>query len=398
MKQQVPINPALLRWARCAAGLSLKDAAARAKITALCRPKNQTSVTPEDRLASWEDGRTSPSISQLKALANAYRRPFVTFFLAEPPTEVAPLADYRTIPNTPVESPEFAALKRRIFQLHRELCAIAKEEQTEALPFVNSCNMEDGVPAVVDAIRRTLGIEPVEAHTHIADDAFHDLREKAQNAGVYVVLMGDLGNYHSRVEPDEFRGIAIAEQFAPLIVINSYDTKVARPFTLAHELAHIFLGFSGVSNQNAFELQRLHKSIEQFCNSVAAELLVPERSIRQAWNGQDGDLEQFIRRMARNLHVSEEVIARRLYDLGLIYEDDYRELVAFYRVRWEHNKKKIKDSGGGPNPNGLASYNLGKKTLETLLRAADNGSITLQDAARTVNMSVSRFEKVVEFC
>ena len=85
MKQQVPINPALLRWARCAAGLSLKDAAARAKITALRRPKNQTSVTPEDRLASWEDGRTSPSISQLKALANAYRRPFVTFFLAEPP-------------------------------------------------------------------------------------------------------------------------------------------------------------------------------------------------------------------------------------------------------------------------------------------------------------------------
>ena len=166
MKQQVPINPALLRWARCAAGLSLKDAAARAKITALRRPKNQTSVTPEDRLASWEDGRTSPSISQLKALVNAYRRPFVTFFLAEPPTEVAPLADYRTIPNTPVESPEFAALKRRIFQLHRELCAIAKEEQTEALPFVNSCNMEDGVPAVVDAIRRTLGIEPVEAHTH----------------------------------------------------------------------------------------------------------------------------------------------------------------------------------------------------------------------------------------
>ena len=66
-------------------------------------------------------------------------------------------------------------------------------------------------------------------HTLIADDAFHDLREKAQNAGVYVVLMGDLGNYHSRVEPDEFRGIAIAEQFAPLIVINSYDPKVARP-------------------------------------------------------------------------------------------------------------------------------------------------------------------------
>lgn len=207
MKQQVPINPALLRWARCAAGLSLKDAAARAKITALRRPKNQTSVTPEDRLASWEDGRTSPSISQLKALANAYRRPFVTFFLAEPPTEVAPLADYRTIPNTPVESPEFAALKRRIFQLHRELCAIAKEEQTEALPFVNSCNMEDGVPAVVDAIRRTLGIEPVEAHTLLTMRSMTCVKRRKMRAcmscswAILVIITAEWSRTNSAVLP-----------------------------------------------------------------------------------------------------------------------------------------------------------------------------------------------------
>ena len=394
-QQAIPVNPALLRWARCVAGLCLKDATAKAKITAPRKLKDQEPVTPEDRLASWEDGRSSPSIPQLKALAKAYRRPLVTFFLPEPPGQMPQLADYRTVPDTPAESPEFTALKRRIFQLHHELRAIAKDEQAEALAFVDSCRVEDGVPAVVDAIRRTLGIEPVAEHRRSADDAFRSLREKAHVAGVYVVLMGDLGNYHSKVEPDEFRGITIADQFVPLVVINSYDTKVAMPFTLAHELAHIFLGSSGVSNQNAFGLQRLHKSIEQFCNGVAAELLVPERLLRPAWNDQGGDLPGFVRRLARNFCVSDEVIARRLFDLGLIYEDDYGKLIALYRARWERNKKRNKDSASGLNPNLLARYNLGMKTLGTLLRAADSGLITLQDAARTINMSVGRFEKVV---
>lgn len=310
MPKAIPVNPALLRWARCTAGLSLTDAVVRAKITRLCKDKEP--VTAEDRLAFWEEGRTSPSLPQLKALAKVYCRPLVTFFLPEPPVQAI---------STPNASPEFAALKRRILQLHRVLCAIAKDELADALPFVNSCSMEDDVSTVVDAIRRTLHIEPVAEY---CDDAFCSLRDKAQVAGVYVVLMGD-----SQVEPDKFRGIAIADRFAPLIVINKYDTTML--FTLAHELAHIFLGSGGISN--AFGP---HKSIEQFCNAVAAELLVPEQFLRQ------------------------------------------RPIQSFCDETCE------------------ARFHLGRKTLETLRRAVDNGLITLQDAARTINMPVSRFEKIVE--
>ncbi len=309
MPKAIPVNPALLRWARCTAGLSLTDAVVRAKITRLC--KDEEAVTAEDRLASWEEGRTSPSFLQLKALAKAYCRPLVTFFLPEPPAQAA---------DTLNASPEFAALKRRILQLHRVLCAIARDEQADALPFVNSCSIEDDVSTVVDAIRRTLDIEPLAER----DDAFCSLRDKAQVAGVYVVLMDD-----SQVKPDEFRGIAIADRFAPLIVINKYDTTML--FTLAHELAHIFLGSDGISN--AFGP---HKSIEQFCNAVAAELLAPERL--------------FHRRPTRSF--CDETCEARFY--------------------------------------------FGRKTLETLRRAVDNGLITLQDAARTINMPVSRFEKIVE--
>lgn len=390
--QIIPVNPALLTWARNTAGLSLRDAARRAKITPPRRRKNEEPATPVDRLASWEKGQTTPTLPQLKALAKAYHRPLVTFFLAAPPAQTNPLTDYRTLPAASCESPEFGALKRRIFRLHRTLRAIAEDELTAALPFVGSCAMEDGIPAVIDVIRKTLAFDPT-TRRRPHESVFAGLREKAQAAGLYVLLMGNLGSHHSNVGPEEFRGIALADPYAPLVVINSNDAKSAMPFTLAHELAHVFLGAGGISNQNAFEPRRPHKSVEQFCNAVAAELLAPENLVRPAWNERSGEPMDAVRRLAQNFGVSEEVIARRLSDLGLLDKDDYGRLIALYRAR-QHDKVKNDESGGGPDANVLARYNLGAKTVETLVRATDSGLITLRDAARALNISVDRFEKI----
>ena len=396
MQQQViSANPALLRWARRTAGLSVQDAVLRAKIGKQRQRKNEESTTAEEQLISWEEGRAAPSLTQLKALANVYRRPLVTFFLPKPPTEVAQLMDYRTVPNTPQESTEFAALKRRIYQLHRELNAIAKEEEREPLSFVGSCTMRDGVFSTVDTIRSVLTFCADEIHNSSCD-TFCILRDKIQRAGVYIILMGDLGNYKSKVTPDEFRGIAIADTFAPLIVINRYDTPASMLFTLVHELAHIFLGSSGVSNQNVFESKTLHKSLEQFCNAVAAEFLVPEVQLRSSWNEPCVDLEKAVEQLVRFFHVSSEVILRRLSDLGYINEEEYSRLISLYRARWKRIKEKNRTSAGGQSANILARYNIGTKILSTLLRAVDGGLITLLDAARVLNMSVSRFEKVAK--
>lgn len=392
--QHIPVNPALLRWARDTAGLSLPEAARRAKITPLKARKDEPARTPEERLAAWEAGEAPPTLAQLEALAKAYYRPLVTFFLSTPPERVEPLADFRTVQHTPAETPEFAALKRRVFQLHRTLRAIAEDEQADALPFVGSCSMPGGVSATVDALRRTLGIEPVAEGRCSPDGAFRTLRDKAQTAGVYVVLMGNVGNYRSRVEPEEFRGIAMADPLAPLVVINNYDVEVARLFTLAHELAHIFLGSTGVSNQHLLAAQGAHARVEQFCNAVAAELLVPERLLRPAWSKQHGEPKDNVSNIASAFGVSEEVIARRLRDIGLLDADNYGQLVALYRARWQRNKERKSQSQGGPNQDIVTRYRLGTKTLKTLQRAADNGLITFLDAARTLNMTVSRFERV----
>ena len=264
-----------------------------------------------------------------------------------------------------------------------------------ALDFVGSCSMQNCITTTVEAIRKTLDITPIRKQYSHNHDAFINLRAKAHVAGIYVVLMGDLGSHHSMVSPDEFRGIAIADKLTPLVVINSHDVKVAMPFTLAHEIAHIFLGNNCISNQFIFTTHKIHKSIDYFCNTVATELLVPEQVLRNVWNNQHGELVDFIKRLTRNFNVSEEVIARRLYDINLIDITEYRELIAIYQARWMRLKKKNKDANSGPDANALARHNIGEKTLGALLRTTDNGVITVQDAARALNISVGRFERIV---
>ena len=399
MQQQIiDINPELLKWARIEAGLSLQEAAERAKVTAPRQKKGEDRLSPEDRLASWEQGIETPSLNQLESIAEAYRRPLLTFFLPEPPVKVEMLADFRTLPQAifKVDTPEFSALKRRIIMLHRELKALADDEGISPLPFVGSCLPSSGVDALVKAIRKELAVSFEDQRKQKNEDAlFIYLRNMAHNAGIYVVLLGDVGSHHSKIEPEEFRGIAVADPTAPLIVINKYDAKPAMLFTLVHELTHIWIGASGVSNLNGLGANVNNNDIEKLCNAVAAEFLVPDAQIRAVWKEPEGSLQQAVDELAKRFKVSGAVIGRRLLDAGFIDNQKYATLLITYQRRWESAKDKSKQSGGGPNHNILAGYYLGQKTLHTLIQAAYSGRITLQDAARVLNIPVSRFDKVL---
>lgn len=397
-QQAIPINPTILQWARMEAGLSLHEAASRAKITPSRKKKNEPALTAEDRLAAWEEGKDTPSLNQLESIASVYRRPLLTFFLAQPPQKSASMADFRTVGNRPssTDSPEFAALRRRVTLLHQELRALAEDAGHPTLPFVGSLTDNTPVHKFVSTLRTSLGVTVDEQRRIRSEDAmFGYLRDLAQNIGIYVLLEGNVGSYHSNISVEEFRGIALADDLVPLIVVNPNDAKAAMVFTLMHELAHLWLGSSGVSNFNALGDNGGGGDREKLCNSVAAEFLVPEAELRAKWKTPDGSLSYSIDSIAKYFKVSGAVIGRRLFDMNIISSQEYGSLLALYKARWGRHKEKQSQQGGAPSPTTMAKYRLGGKTIQTFIVAAREGRIGLQDAARLMNLPVNRFERVM---
>lgn len=391
----IPVNPAILRWAREDAGFSLEEAAIRAKINEIKPRGQQTGMTPAQRLAFLETGELPVSPTQLSSLAKAYRRPEITFFLPAPPCKENLLADFRTVDSLPhtKDSPEFAALKRRIINLHRGLKDIAEAEEASPLPFVGSLPGSSSVPELVSAIKDILGPDPRETpRVRSEDDFFKELREQAQQAGIYVVLLGDLGSHHSAVSLEEFRGISIADPLAPLIIINPHDTLKARVFSLLHELCHILQGRTGISNKDEFAPIRHSRQQEYFCNAVAAEYLVPANEMRHEIIS---DLGADMTRLAKKYKVSELVISRRALDLGKISQDDYNMLARFY-ISNSRRRKESPSQKGGPNANQVAAFRLGKKLISSVLGAADSGYIGFSEASSLLGLPVSRFSKVIK--
>ena len=131
------------------------------------------------------------------------------------------------------------------------------------------------IPRVASEIRQTLHFdigERGQARTWM--DALRLFVDLAEKIGILVMVSGVVGSNNKRtLEPEEFRGFTLVDNLAPLIFINARDTKAAQMFTLAHELAHIWVGESGVSDTQAVE--KPDEQTERWCNQVAAELLVP---------------------------------------------------------------------------------------------------------------------------
>jgi Zn-dependent peptidase ImmA (M78 family) len=395
----VQANPAILRWAREEAHLSLDDAASRAKISELKPRGKKDRVLPSERLARWEAGEELPTYSQLEGLATAYRRPLITFFLPVPPRKETVMADFRTVGDREFQgaSPEFAALMRQVEVLQKELRQLLEEVSNRRLPFVGSCAEADGVQSVAKSIRTVLDFSlPEQKRLQNSDRLFSAIREHAELAGVFVVKKGNLGSHHSNVDVDEFRGMAICDDVAPLVCINTNDAPAAQVFTLVHELAHIWTGKTGVSNYDSATRGPQEAPVsEVFCNCVAAEFLVPEREFLQEWREEPvDDVLGWASRKSKLFKVSRFVIIRRLNDLNLITDDHFWALYRVLQTDWRNKRQRMRERGGGPAYGVQVSARLGKKLLSTVIGAAYDGKLSYKDASRMLNVKIDHFGKL----
>lgn len=316
---RVAIRPELLRWARERAGIH--DAAGL--------------LGRFPKVAEWESGVAQPTLKQLEALAQALHVPIGYLFLHEPPAEPLPIPDFRTHDGR--------GLRRASPDLLDTLYACQERQgwyrdfaQTMRLPeaaFVGSAALSDQPQNVAARMAEKLGFDlAARAACRSWEEALRLFITQADAAGVLVMVSGVvLSNNRRQLDPEEFRGFALADKLAPLVFINGADTKSGQMFTLAHELAHLWLGASAVSDASAAPLNGYRRE-EVWCNAVAAELLVPLAALRLAIQP-DEPLDGAMQRLARRFKVSTLVILRRLLDVGAIDRPVFDRAWAEERVR-----------------------------------------------------------------
>lgn len=304
---RVPVQPELIRWARERSGYGVDTLAGRFR-----------------KLEDWERGEVQPTLKQLEAFAKATHTPVGFLFLPEPPEERVPIPDFRTVADAHIghASPDLLDtiyLCQQRQDWYRDFAGSMREP---LLDFVGSADLDDDVANTAANMRQVLGLDLDERRRlGTWTDALRRFIEQADALGVLVMVSGVVGSNNRRsLDPQEFRGFALADPLAPLIFVNGADTKAAQMFTLAHELAHIWLGESGVSDADIRAIPG--RAVERWCNQVAAELLVPLAAIREELD-RGVSVRDEMNRLARRFKVSTLVILRRIHDAGRLSRDEF---------------------------------------------------------------------------
>ena len=331
MTLRVDVKPELFRWARERAGI-----------------EPETLVKRFPRYRKWESGDAQPTFKQLEQLAKVTHAPIGSFFLSQPLEETVPIPDLRTVDNRFVSRPSVDLLDTVYLCQQRQdwYREYARMEGEDLRPFIGAATQASDVESTASRMTAALGFDLDERRTLATwTDALRRFIEQVDSLGVLVMVNGVVGNNTRRkLDPEEFRGFALADDLAPLIFINGADTKAAQVFTLAHELAHLWLGESALSDVEPVSVPS--HAVENWCNRVAAELLVPRAALREAYREWE-DLPSQLSRLSRHFKVSSLVVLRRISDIGAI---DRGEFDLAYRGELDRILSMARPGGGNFHP------------------------------------------------
>lgn len=371
------IKPELLVWARKSASINIDDVAKAVNVSA-------------ERLAQWESGEDAPTVNQLRTLANKYKFPLAIFYLPEPPRDFQPLRDFRRL--TEFEdgtlSPHLAFHIRNAQERREVALALNEELRDELQTFSLAAKLNDDPEKVGERIRDFLSVDD-EAQKQAARDgrAFDYWRRKMEERDVLVFV---ISGPHYGVELEEMRGFAVAKAKLPVIVVNGKDySQGGKAFTLLHELTHILLGESAISNGAAnYDDTEEEQRIERFCDSVAAAALMPrglvlsfstvEKSGLREWSDDE------LRKIARAIGVSRHALLLRLVSIKRATWDFYKKQRARFteeaRIAAEKSAQEPKKEVAIPQPTLVMSRN-GRGYTRLVLRSYYDQRITLNDVS-----------------
>lgn len=347
------------------------------------------------RLSKEKDGAVSLTLKQAEKLAKVLRYPFVYLLLDSPVTDIdkLPIADFRSIEGKEVK-PNIN-LKEQI-----EYC---QNQQDWFSDYVNTCDLDvfkyngkfslhDDPQEVGLKLKEFLKITYKLSKN--ANDYLKRLKIILENNCVLVSSSKVLKNTQNRLSLSDFRGFALYDDNAPLIFINGNDSTSAQIFTLCHELGHIVLGQSGVSDV----VKNNTKKIEKWCNEFAANILMPKNDVIDTFD-QYINISSFLQDATKLFHVSANALLLRIYNLNLIDKDTFDKEWAKAKVLYKDHLKSLQESNGKSSGNYYKTVNsrLSHRLLQSLISSTSVGKTTFRDAAYLLGLkSVSTFDKLVK--
>lgn len=373
---RVAVRPELVQWARERAGVDVATLAVRF-------PK----------LPEWERGEVQPTFKQLEDFAKATHVPFGYMFLPEPPQVSMPIPDFRTLQHQHVDSVSPNLLDTIYTMQRRQAWLRESRLECEAAPleFVGSARLSDDPAAIGREMRRLLGLsDGWAARVRTWQEAVGYLRNAIEETGVMAVINGVVGNNTRRVlDVEEFRGFALSDDHAPLIFVNGADAKSAQMFTLAHELAHLWLGADGSGLSGFPGIFPEGGVVETFCDRAAAEFLVPENELRASWQGVRREEDPF-GLLARQFKVSPIVAGRRTMDLRLVERQYFFDFYERYK-RQERSRKQAATGGGDFYNN--QNTRVGALFATQVIYAAREGRIGFKQAYELTGLNGGTFQE-----
>ena len=387
MPERANITPKVLKWARESARMSPEVAAAKVS-------------TKKERLIEWEDGASQPTIRQAQALARAYRRPFSMLFLQEIPDDFPPLQDFRREGSMELGTASTFII-REIQQKQAWISELFEESSEAMLEFAGKYSSDDDPVSVARDILSTLQIDPSDYSNN------NPMKEWIEKAEAHRIFISRTSFIHARliIETDEIQGFCIADKYAPFVFVNSHDWNTSQLFTLVHELAHIWIGASGVSNEISYEMatmDNLH-AVERFCNEAAVNALLPEDIISD-FSQKIFENNKSLNRAARKMGVSAFALLDRSFNLGLFTQEKYQELMdeaeqdfIEFLKREEKKKSRQKESKGGPNYYQLLVNKNSPQFTRVVMDAFHGGTIAPNQASNLLNIQINNFSRLESF-
>lgn len=384
MANKAHITPKVLKWARESARMTQASAAAKVNVSV-------------EKLQAWEIGESQPTIRQAQTLAKAYKRPFALFFLPEIPRDFQPLQDFRKSDSVKLSTSSIFII-REIQQKQAWISDVYRDNGEKKLSFVGKYSISDNPEIIAKDILNTLGVNPA---LYESDNLIKHWIDAAESKGIFISRTSFI---HSRLKLDsnEVQGFAIADPYAPFVFINSQDWKAPQLFTLVHELAHIWIAETGISNEIETDLKDKDKfhPIELFCNEIAANALMPKDYIISL-DRFTFENSKHVYSVAKQFGVSAFSLLVRALNLNIINSSEYQNLkkqadkdFAEYLRKEAEKKEKQKDKKGGPNYFLLQLNRNSRLFTQEVLDSYKGGRIEPTTASSLLNVQVNKFQKL----